>query len=233
MREINKEISSNIGIVIRRLRREKRITQRHLADMLGISVSYINLIENNRRSITVPILIKIANLFNLELTEITSDYNKQLNSDLMDMFSDTIFDEHDLKNSDIKDFSINNPVVGDAVRSLYDKYMQNKKDLALLADQMISVKQQISDTSESELSSSDMISDMLQSNNNYFKELEEISQEHSLFIDAKLGNRLKSMIIFLKEKFSIDVNFSEDAYKNSFTKKFQPEKKLLNMWRMC
>ena len=129
MREINKEISSNIGIVIRRLRREKRITQRHLADMLGISVSYINLIENNRRSITVPILIKIANLFNLELTEITSDYNKQLNSDLMDMFSDTIFDEHDLKNSDIKDFSINNPVVGDAVRSLYDKYMQNKKDV--------------------------------------------------------------------------------------------------------
>ncbi len=229
MQEINKEISSNIGLVIRRLRREKKITQRHLADELGISVSYINLIENNRRSITVPILIKIANLFNLELSEITTDYNKQLNSDLMDIFSDTIFDEHDLKNTDIKDFSINNPIVGDAVRSLYDKYMQNKKDLALLADQIISVKQQISDTSGSELSSSDMISDMLQSNNNYFKELEEIAEESSLSIDSKLGNRLKSMIMFLKEKFSIDVNFSEDAFKKSFTKKFQPEKKLLNI----
>ena len=116
MQEINKEISSNIGVVIRRLRREKRITQKQLADELGISVSYINLIENNRRNITVPILIKTANLFNLELSEITSNYNKQLNSDLIDIFSDSLFDEHELKKNDIKEFSINNPVVGNIIK---------------------------------------------------------------------------------------------------------------------
>lgn len=229
MQEINKEISSNIGVVIRRLRREKRITQKQLADELGISVSYINLIENNRRNITVPILIKTANLFNLELSEITSNYNKQLNSDLIDIFSDSLFDEHELKKNDIKEFSINNPVVGNAVRSLYDKFNQNKKDLALLADQMISIKQQISDTVGLGMSSADIISDMLQSNNNYFKAIEEVSEDKALFIDSNLGNRLKSMIVFLKEKFSIDVQFSDDAFKNSFTKKFQPDKKLLKI----
>ena len=229
MQEINKEISSNIGVVIRRLRREKKITQRKLSEELGISVSYINLIENNRRSITVPILLKVASISNIELSEITSDYNKQLNLDLMDIFSDSIFDEHDLKNNDIKEFSINTPIVADAVRSLYDKYIQNKKDIGLLADQMISVKQQISDTVGSEMSSSDMISDMLQANNNYFKEIEEIAEDQALSIDTKLGNRLKSMVVFLKEKFSIDVNFSEDAFKNSFTKKFQPDKNLLSI----
>ena len=52
MKEINKEISSNIGVVIRRLRREKKVTQRELAQELGISISYINLIENNRRRYT-------------------------------------------------------------------------------------------------------------------------------------------------------------------------------------
>ena len=40
---------------------------------------------------------------------------------------------------------MNSPIVGDAVRSLYKKYLQNKKDLALLSDQMISVRQDISD----------------------------------------------------------------------------------------
>jgi Predicted transcription factor, homolog of eukaryotic MBF1 len=164
------EISSNIGIVIRRLRREKSITQKSLANQLGISVAYINLIENNRRNITVPLLLKVATIFNIELSELTNDYNKQLNSDLMDVFSDNIFEEHELKNNDIKDFSINSPIVGDAVRTLYDKYMQNKKDLAELADQMISVKQEISDTVGSDKSSADIISDMLQSNNNYFSE---------------------------------------------------------------
>ena len=140
------EISSNLGVVIRRLRRGQSLTQRDLADKLDISVAYINLIENNRRSITVPILLKVAKLFNIELSELTNDYNKQLNSDLMDIFSDNIFEEHELKNNDVKDFCVNSPIVGDAVRTLYDKYLQNKKDLGELADQMISVKQEISDT---------------------------------------------------------------------------------------
>ena len=60
MLEYNKEITANIGIVIRRLRREKGITQKQLSSELGISIAYINLIENNRRDITVPLLIKVA-----------------------------------------------------------------------------------------------------------------------------------------------------------------------------
>ena len=114
-------------------------------------------------------VIKVAKLFNIELSELTSDYNKQLNSDLMDIFSDTIFEEHDLKNIDVKEFSMNSPIVGDAVRSLYQKYLQNKKDLALLSDQIISVKQDISSTSQSAISSADLVSDILQSNNNFFR----------------------------------------------------------------
>ena len=68
----------------------------------------------------------------------------------MDIFSDNMFEEHELKNIDIKDFCVNSPIVGDAVRTLYDKYIQNKKDLGELADQMISVRQEISDTVGSE-----------------------------------------------------------------------------------
>ena len=117
MLEINREITANIGVVIRRLRREKGITQKQLSSELGISIAYVNLIENNRRDITVPLLIKVAKLFNIELSDLTSDYSKQLNSDLMDIFSDNLFEEHDLKNVDIKDFSMNSPVVGEAVRT--------------------------------------------------------------------------------------------------------------------
>ena len=131
-------------------------------------------------------LIKVAKLFNIELSELTSDYNKQLNSDLMDIFSDTIFEEHDLKNIDVKEFSMNSPIVGDAVRSLYQKYLQNKKDLALLSDQIISVKQDISSTSESAISSADLVSDILQSNNNFFLDLEDIATKEADMIDMKL-----------------------------------------------
>ena len=223
------EISSNLGVVIRRLRRGQSLTQRDLASKLDISVAYVNLIENSRRSITVPILLKIASLFNIELSELTNDYNKQLNSDLMDIFSDNIFEEHKLKNNDIKDFCVNSPIVGDAIRTLYDKYLQNKKDLGELADQMISAKQEISDTVGSEISSADFISDMLQSNNNYFSDIEEISERESLLIDFENGNRLLSMINFLENKFSVKVDFEEDNLKNNFVKKYIADKKLLKI----
>ena len=223
------EISSNLGVVIRRLRRGQSLTQRDLANKLDISVAYINLIENNRRSITVPILLKVAKLFNIELSELTNDYNKQLNSDLMDVFSDNIFEEHELKNNDIKDFCVNSPIVGDAVRTLYDKYLQNKKDLGELADQMISVKQEISDTVGSEKSSADFISDMLQSNNNYFSDIEEISEKETSEIDFDNGNRLKSMINFLEKKFFIKIKFEEENLQNNFVKKYIAEKKILKI----
>ena len=223
------EISSNLGVVVRRLRRGQSLTQRDLANKLDISVAYINLIENNRRSITVPILLKVAKLFNIELSELTNDYNKQLNSDLMDIFSDNIFEEHELKNNDIKDFCVNSPIVGDAVRTLYDKYLQNKKDLGELADQMISVKQEISDTVGSEKSSADFISDMLQSNNNYFSDIEEISEKELPAIDFDNGNRLRSMINFLEKKFSIKIKFEEENLQNNFVKKYIAEKKILKI----
>ena len=223
------EISSNLGVVIRRLRREKNLTQKELAGQLNISVAYINLIENNRRSITVPLLLKAAALFNIELSELTNDYNKQLNSDLMDIFSDNIFEEHELKNNDIKDFSINSPIVGDAVRALYDKYIQNKKDLAELADQIISVKQEISDTVGSDRSSTDFISDMLQSNNNFFSDIEQVAERESLLINFRYGNRLLNMIDYLNKKFSIKIEFQEENFKDNFLKKFIEEKNLLKI----
>ena len=42
---------------------------------------------------------------------------------------------------------------------------------------MISVRQDISDSATSEMSSADLVSDLLQSNNNYFSELEDIASK--------------------------------------------------------
>ena len=43
----------------------------------------------------------------------------------------------------------------------------------------------------------------------------------------KLGHRLKSMILYLKDKFSISVEFAEEGFKENFSKRFYKEKKLL------
>ena len=49
-----------LGAKVRALRRREHMTQVDLAERLGVSASYLNLIENNRRPLTAPLLIRLA-----------------------------------------------------------------------------------------------------------------------------------------------------------------------------
>ncbi len=49
-----------IGKTIKQIRKEKKISQKDLADNVGISVSYLSLIENERKKPLVTMLEKIC-----------------------------------------------------------------------------------------------------------------------------------------------------------------------------
>ena len=55
------------GPRIRRLRRERGLTQARMAADLGISASYLNLIERDQRPVSVQILLKLAEVYDVEL----------------------------------------------------------------------------------------------------------------------------------------------------------------------
>jgi transcriptional regulator with XRE-family HTH domain len=59
-----------LGGRIKRLRRSRNVSQSDLAEALGISPSYLNLIEHNRRKVTVPLLFSIAGHFGIEPGEL-------------------------------------------------------------------------------------------------------------------------------------------------------------------
>jgi transcriptional regulator with XRE-family HTH domain len=59
-----------IGGRIKRLRRQRHLSQADLAGALAISPSYLNLIEHNRRRITVPLLLRAASYFGVEAGEL-------------------------------------------------------------------------------------------------------------------------------------------------------------------
>ena len=62
---------SNIGSKVRKERRSKGLSQSELSKNLGISASYLNLIESGRRTITVPLLIKIGNQLAISLKDLS------------------------------------------------------------------------------------------------------------------------------------------------------------------
>ena len=99
----------NLGPRIRKERRSKGISQSDFSKNLGISASYLNLLENGRRTLTVPLLIKIGNELNLSLKDLTVESNKRILADTMEVLSNEIFDDLDITNLETAEFIGSNP----------------------------------------------------------------------------------------------------------------------------
>ena len=115
---------SNIGTKVRKERRSKGRSQSELSKNLGISASYLNLIESGRRTITVPLLIKIGNELGISLKDLTTESNKRLLSDVMEVLSNELFEDLDITNHETSEFISNNPNIAKALLTLNDSLIK-------------------------------------------------------------------------------------------------------------
>lgn len=73
-----------IGELVREYRLSKKLTQQELAEKSDLSLPFINLIENNRRNLSVDTLLKILSAMDIDPSDFfrplseTSDSNLQL-----------------------------------------------------------------------------------------------------------------------------------------------------------
>src|SRR6202022_4024546 len=110
-----------IGNKVRSLRRRDGMTQTQLAGRLEISPSYLNLIEHNQRPIPAHLLVKVAQLFKMDLATFADDSQAQLAGDLQEIFGDPLFEEHSLTTNDVRELA-DNGTTARAVISLYHAY---------------------------------------------------------------------------------------------------------------
>lgn len=88
------------GPRVRRVRNGLDLTQTAMAEALGISPSYLNLIERNQRPLTVQILLKLAAVYKVDLDELQGEAGGSV-SQLREVFSDPLLEgelpgEHEL-----------------------------------------------------------------------------------------------------------------------------------------
>ncbi len=57
---------------VRRLRTSLGLTQSRMADDLGVSLSYLNLIERNQRPITAAVLLRMADVYDVDIRQFTT-----------------------------------------------------------------------------------------------------------------------------------------------------------------
>ena len=82
-----------IGPHLRRLRLERGETQGAMARVLGISPSYVNLLENNERSVSVPVMLKLFEAYGVDWREIAEEDGSGALADLRAALQDPVFSD--------------------------------------------------------------------------------------------------------------------------------------------
>src|SRR5258708_5264793 len=121
------------GSKIGGLRRRENVPQVDLARQLGISPSYLNLIEHNRRALSAPLLIKLAQVFHLDLQALSADNDARLSADLLEAFGDPLFEGHDLAATEVRELAAQAPSLARATLALYRAYRTAQESVAGLA----------------------------------------------------------------------------------------------------
>ena len=80
-----------IGPRLRELRRQNNETQADMAKRLDVSPAYVNLLENNQRSLSVQILIAISEAYSVDLRDLTKDDSARILGELRHAFNDPTF----------------------------------------------------------------------------------------------------------------------------------------------
>ena len=107
------------GISLRRLRQARDLSQAAMAEALGISPSYLNLVERNQRPLTAQLLLKLAETFDLDLRELSGENEARLAGEIAEALADPMFSGKLPQTSEIMDVASTSPAMAEAFLSLY------------------------------------------------------------------------------------------------------------------
>ena len=122
-----------IGRTVRRIRLEQALTQQVLAARLGISASYLNLIEHDQRNVTASLLIKLAEVLHIDLASLSGSSERQLEAGLREVFADPLLAAEAVPDSEMEALAAGNPNAARAVLALYRAWRVAREDSSGIA----------------------------------------------------------------------------------------------------
>ncbi|OYX29534.1 MAG: XRE family transcriptional regulator [Caulobacterales bacterium 32-69-10] len=153
-----------LGARLRRLRRDLGLTQAAMSREVGVSASYLNLLERNQRPVTAQVLLRLAETFDLDLRNLTADDPASGVSGLSEVFSDPLFQDLGISRHEVAEMVDNAPALAEGVMRLYQAFQDRGRAGALGDDASIGALRVGVP--------SDWVRDFIQAQKNFFPELE-------------------------------------------------------------
>lgn len=120
------------GAKLREIRGRLGLTQKDFSAKLGVSLPYLNQMENNNRPVSTTVVLALAQEFGQDVTELGHSDAERLVTDIREALADPVFADNAPPLADIRLTASNAPALAKAFLELHRAYRQTHERLASL-----------------------------------------------------------------------------------------------------
>ena len=163
-----------IGPRLRRFRQTLGLTQARMAEEIGISTSYLNLMERNQRAMSAKVLLKLAERYDFDLANFAGQSDAQLVAELYEVMRDPLFKGAAVSKTEAEDLVSLSPNAARAFLKLYGKH----RDMRLRSAEQTGDRDRV-ELLEQSAEAVEAVRQFIHAKRNYFPELEDIAEQMS------------------------------------------------------
>ena len=215
-----------LGAKVRSFRRREQLTQVQLAEKLQISPSYLNLIEHNQRPLPAHLLVRLAQIFHVDLQAFADDNQVRLAENLQEVFADPLLEEHGVTTNDLRDLA-ETPAAARAVISLFHAYKSSVSSMRDLASQLYDGRA-FQGVDPAHLPSEEA-SDVIQENLNFFPELETAAEDLARRAQFDRTDMYRALLQHLGTRHGVQVVLIPVSRDRGLIRKYDPGSRTLSL----
>ena len=191
------------------------MSQQALAARLGISPSYLNLIEHDQRNVTASLVIKLAEMLRVDLAALSGAQERELETGLREAFSDPLLGADPIPDAELEAVA-SNPNAARGILSLYRAWRVANEDASGLA--LPSGRRILLPNEEAR--------DVFHERGNYFAELESASETVARALNTTPAETNHAIAERLRHLHGVSVRVGpmEDALR-----RYEPETRTLTL----
>jgi predicted transcriptional regulator/transcriptional regulator with XRE-family HTH domain len=198
-----------------------------MAKELGISPSYLNLIEHDRRAVSATLLIRLAQRFEVDLKQLSSDGDAQLLGELMETFGDPLFENLDVVTSEVREMAGVAPTACRAVAQLYRAYRHVRDSAESLAARL-SEDLALPGVDRSRLPTEE-VSTFIQAQRNHFPELEQAADDLRRRAELEPDDLFHGMVRFLDRELDVRTRVVTAGEEAGAVRRYDPARRQLTL----
>ncbi len=107
---------------------EQGFSQQGLAQKLGISTSYLNLVEHDQRGVTAGLLFKLTDILNVDLAALSGVQERQFEVGLREVFGDPLLAIEPVPEAEIQALAASAPNAARAILALHGAWAGARED---------------------------------------------------------------------------------------------------------